>query len=111
MELSSMESSGKEYNTCMFIRIADNGRYRAFNTTMDNTHLLNKDVYSKTLEIALKLRIYLQTPGNEPRRTVTDKGNSGLYFFQRVNNPEANGEVKTKHQGKHECFQCGKKDH
>ena len=48
LELEAMTSSYKDYNTCMFIYIYDNGRYRSINTTLDNEHLLKKDAYTKT---------------------------------------------------------------
>ena len=106
-----MASSCKEYNACMFSRISDNGRYRVLSTTLDKEHITKKGAYPKTLDVALKLLVNVQTKGYIPRRNVPDWEKSGVYFVQHGKAPEEKGEVNTNRQGKSECFHCGKKDH
>ena len=73
IELTTMTLPCEEYNTCMFIHIDNNRRYRALKSTLDNYHLLKKDAYPKTLEMALKLIMNFQNPGNGPRHTMNDQ--------------------------------------
>ena len=73
MELAAMTFSCKEYNTCMLNGIDNNGRHKSLKTTMDNKNLLKKDAYTETLDMALKLILSFQTPGNVPCCTVPDR--------------------------------------
>ena len=56
----------------MFSRISDNGRYRVLSTTLDKEHITKKGAYPKTLDVALKLLVNVQTKGYIPRRNVPD---------------------------------------
>ena len=64
--------------------------------------------YPKTLEMALKLLVNFQTPGNRARCTITDRENTGVDFVQLEKYPEAKVEVKTNSQGKYDCLHCEK---
>ena len=84
-----------------------NESYRSLKTDLDNNHLLKKDAYTKTLYMELKFLLNFHTPGNVTLHTVP----AGVAFVQRGKAHGVNGEVKTNHQWKSECFYCGKKDH
>ena len=61
--------------------IDNNGRHKALKTTMDNKNLLKKDAYTKTLDMALKLILSFQTPGNVPCCTVPDRKSKEYILF------------------------------
>ena len=53
--------------------IDNNGRHKSLKTTMYNKNILKKDAYTKTLDMALKLILSFQTPGNVSCCTVPDR--------------------------------------
>ena len=47
--------SCEEYLSCLFIIVADGGRFQGLKRALDNQYLMDKDAYSKTMPQALKL--------------------------------------------------------
>ena len=74
LELQTLarKSSCEEYLACLFIRVADNDRYKGLKTTLDNQFLLDKSAYPRELSQALKLlKTFKSTGGTKtpPRAT------------------------------------------
>ena len=89
------KESCEEYLSCLFIRVADNARYKGLKTTLDNQFLLDKSAYPKELSQALKLlKTFKSTELARPRPEPPAAG--GVAFIQ---------------QGSDQCFSCGKKGH
>ena len=47
--------SCEEYLACLFILVADGGRYQGLKRALDNQYLMDKDAYPCTMSQALKL--------------------------------------------------------
>ena len=48
-------ASCEEYLSCLFILVADGGRYQSLKRALDNQHLMDRDAYPTTMPQALKL--------------------------------------------------------
>ena len=53
--LDAERGSCDEYFACLFILVADGGRYQGLKRALDNQYLMDKDAYPETLPQALKL--------------------------------------------------------
>ena len=53
--LDTERGSCDKYLACLFIMVADGGRYQGLKQALDNQYLMDKDAYHETLPQALKL--------------------------------------------------------
>ena len=51
--IDAERQSCDEYLACLFILVADGGRYQGLKQALDNQYLMDKDAYSETLPQAL----------------------------------------------------------
>jgi len=92
------KESCEGYLSCLFIRVADNERYKGLKTTLDNQFLLEgNSAYPRVLSQALKL--------------LKTSKSTGSTRAPRAEPPGALGGVAFIQQGSDQCFSCGKKGH
>ena len=75
-------ASCDEYLSCLFILVADGGRYQGLKCALDNQYLMDRDAYPTTMPQALKL---LETfkPENAPDVAPNETGGgAGVAFTQ-----------------------------
>ena len=73
MEYTAMASSFKEYLTCLFLLMADNGRYKPLNTELENNFLLGKQEYPTNTLAAKRLMTDFQPTGGSVGGTHNQK--------------------------------------
>ena len=75
-------ASCEEYLSCLFILVADGGRYQGLKRALDNQYLMDRDAYPTTMPQALKL---LETFKPESTADVAPNetgGGAGVAFTQ-----------------------------
>ena len=92
------DGSCDEYLACLFILVADGGRYQGLKRALDNQYLMDKDAYPETLPQALKLLEQFKPESFADAATGKPAGDSGVAFVQ------IEDYLPT-------CFKCGTKGH
>ena len=55
VKLDAERAACEEYLSCLFILVADGGRYQGLKRALDNQYLMDRDAYPTTMPQALKL--------------------------------------------------------
>ena len=80
--LDAERGSCNKYLACLFILVADGGRYQGLKQVLDNQYLMDKDAYPKTLPQALKLLEQFKSESFADAATGEPAGDSGVAFAQ-----------------------------
>jgi hypothetical protein len=92
-----LKASCEEYLAALFIRIANDGHYKAVKIELDNLYLFNKGAYPTTLDEAYRyLQNFKQITPRQPR--AHDRVEDGLAFAERG-------------QRTIRCYNCGEDGH
>ena len=105
--LDTERGSCDKYLACLFILVADGGRYQGLKRALDNQYLMDKDVYPETLPQALKLLEQFKPEAIADAATGKPAGDSGVAFAQTI------GQVPTYficHVNGHTVNDCPKLD-
>ena len=71
-----------KYLACLFILVADGGRYQGLKRALDNQYLMDKDVYPENLPQALKLLEQFKSESFADIATGEPAADSGVAFAQ-----------------------------
>ena len=96
--IDAERSSCDKYLACLFILVADGGRYQGLKQALDNQYLMDKDAYPVNLPQALKLLEQFKSELFADAATGEPAGDFGVAFTQ------TNSYGPT-------CFKCGVKGH
>eukprot|EP00957_Ditylum_brightwellii_P048882 3709266-Ditylum_brightwellii.AAC.1 len=91
-------SACDEYLACLFILVADGGRYQGLKQALDNQFLMDKDAYPCSLPQAMKLLEQFKSEALAEATAGKPGGDSGVAFTQ------TKGYAPT-------CFNCRAKGH
>ena len=75
-------SSCDEYLACLFILVADGGRYQGLKRALDNQYLMDKDAYPCSLPQAMKLLEQFKPEAFVEAATGEQSGDSSVAFAQ-----------------------------
>ena len=78
--IDAERGSCDEYLACLFILVADSGRYQGLKQDLDNQYLMDKDAYPETLPQALKLLEQFKPELFADAATGEPAGDSGVAF-------------------------------
>ena len=74
--------SCEEYLLCLFILVADGGRFQGLKRALDNQYLMYKDTYPTTMPQALKLLEKYKAEVGATEQNVDSAGEYGVAFAQ-----------------------------
>ena len=74
--------SCEEYLSCIFILVADGGRFQGLKRALDNQYLMDKDEYPTTMPQALKLLEKYKAEFGATEHNADSAGESGVAFAQ-----------------------------
>eukprot|EP00957_Ditylum_brightwellii_P199076 15175267-Ditylum_brightwellii.AAC.1 len=80
--LDAERGACEEYLACMFILVADGGRYQGLKQALDNQFLKDKDAYSCTLPHAIKLLEQFKPEALADTTTGKPGGDTSVAFAQ-----------------------------
>ena len=72
----------EEYLLCLFILVADGGRFQGLKLALDNQYLMDKDAYPTTMPQALKLFEKYKAEVGATEQNADSAGESGVDFAQ-----------------------------
>ena len=74
--------SCEEYLSCLFILVADVGRFQGLKRALDNHYLMDKDAYPTTMPQAIKLHDKYKAEVSATKQNADSAGESGVSFAQ-----------------------------
>ena len=92
----AIRESCEEFLALLYLKQTDNQRYSQLKTTLDNSYLLDKDLYPMTREQTLKL--VLNFAGNRKANIGLKGGQDGVAFMQPTEDGEAEDDDEAEEQ-------------
>ena len=92
--------SCEEYLSCLFILVADGGRFQGLKRALDNQYLMDKDAYPTTMPQALKILEKYKDEDGATEQNADSSGESGVVFAQADSR-----QLNTT------CYGCGDRGH
>ena len=102
IEEAAMTASSKEFPACLFILLADNGRYKGLNIDLANDFAMGQSNYPNTVVAAKRLLTDYIAPGKSTY-VKQDLDNAGAAFSKTYRNNDCKKNVR--------CHGCSLKGH
>jgi hypothetical protein len=114
MRTKAMETSCEEYKASLFMRLANENRFKDLKNQLDDMNLFNREAYPKTMDQALR---YLQNykvkrgssekQGGGNRNRNRNRGEDAVAFHTSGNKKNGGG----RDISNDDCYNCNKKGH
>ena len=92
--------SCKEYLLCLFILVADGGRFQGLTRSLNNQYIMDKDSYPTTMNKALRIIEKYKAEVGTTNQNADSSGESGVAFAQA-----------DAWQSNTTCYSCGERGH
>ena len=117
MKTKATKTSCEEYKASLFLRLANEGRFKDLKSQLDGLNLFNREAYPETMEQALRyLQNYKGKSGQvdgamrhlRNRNRGNRKGDKGVAIHQKGRARKGGGGRDISND---ECYNCGEKGH